>query len=163
MQGLDAPCADDHPAILRLNTAEVQHTSPMDEARLRQLLQLSSWSRVVRIDDQVAAFLIALRDGVAYDNDNYRWFATRLDSFLYVDRIVVDAAHAGRGIGRSLYQALIDFARTEGIAAICCEYNLEPPNPPSQAFHQRFGFMEIGSQWLGGGAKRVSMQQLRLA
>lgn len=150
--------AADFQDILRLNDAEVEKTSHMDFARLAWLVGMSAHGRVATIDGQVAAFLIALREGTAYDSDNYRWFAAHLPRFLYVDRIVVNARFSGRGIGSKLYDDLFAFARSQGTSTIACEYNLDPPNPASRAFHDKFGFREIGTQWVAGGTKQVSLQ-----
>jgi predicted GNAT superfamily acetyltransferase len=32
----------------------------------------------------------------------------------------------------------------------------------SAAFHARFGFREVGTQWVRGGVKRVSLQEAAL-
>ncbi len=39
-----------------------------------------------------------------------------------------------------------------------CEYNVIPPNEPSRTFHEKFGFREIGTQWVANGSKQVSLQ-----
>ena len=152
----------DFAQILQLNRIEVQHTSAMDMDRLRHLDLLAAYHRVALVDGQFAGFLFAMRDGTNYINDNFNWFAERLDNFLYIDRIVVAAEFAGQKIGTALYQDLIHFARQLEIKHIACEYNVEPPNPPSQAFHDKWGFTEMGSQWLNGKTKRVSLQILNL-
>ncbi|MGH8106567.1 MAG: GNAT family N-acetyltransferase [Arenimonas sp.] len=148
----------DFEAIIRLNDVEVQQTSAMDLERLRVFDQLSAYHKVAIVDGHVAAFLLAMRDGAAYRNDNYDWFASRFQSFLYVDRIVVGVDFSGLKIGSSLYKDLFAFAHAQQIQQIVCEYNIEPPNPVSKAFHDKFGFREIGTQWVAGGTKRVSMQ-----
>lgn len=148
----------DFEAILRINAAEVQQTSEMDLQRLASLVKISAYCKVVTVDGGLAAFLIALRSGAPYDNQNFSWFASRIQHFLYVDRIVVDAAFSGRGIGSKLYADLFTFARAEGIPIVSCEYNIDPPNPASRAFHDRFGFKELGRQWVAGGTKEVSLQ-----
>ena len=79
----------DFEAIIGLNDAEVQQTSPMNLERLIALVEMAAYSRVATVDGQVAAFIIALRDGAPYENDNYSWFASRFPHFLYVDRVVV--------------------------------------------------------------------------
>lgn len=157
MQIRDAVDAD-FERILALNESEVAQTSPMDRSRLVQLDRLAALHWVAQLDGQVVAFLLAMREGAAYDSENYRWFAARYAHFLYIDRIVVDAAHAGQGIGAQLYRRLFDQARASGVAQIACEYNLEPPNPASRAFHARFGFAEVGRQQVAGGRKTVSLQ-----
>jgi uncharacterized protein len=148
----------DFERILELNDAEVRQTSPMDRERLTLLHGLSSYHRVAVVDGVIAGFLLCMREGSVYDSDNYRWFAERYQRFVYVDRIVVAADSGSRGVGSSLYEGLFEFARQQDVGQICCEYNMEPPNPASRAFHDKFGFREVGTQWLAGGTKRVSLQ-----
>ncbi|MGN6520679.1 MAG: GNAT family N-acetyltransferase [Dokdonella sp.] len=146
----------DHDAIVALNAAEVRHTSAMDGARLGVLAALAARHRVAVVDGEVAAFLLAMREGAAYRNDNYAWFAARYARFCYVDRIVVGARWQGRRLGSLLYEDLFAWARAHAIPLVACEFNRVPPNEPSRAFHARHGFVEAGRQWLGG--KQVSMQ-----
>lgn len=153
-----AAASADFAAILALNVESVHFTSPLDATRLRDLHAIAAYHRVVEIDGAVAAFLLALREGTAYDSPNYRWFAARYDTFLYIDRIVVAATHRNSGFGARLYEDLFAFARDRRIARIVCEFDLDPPNPASAQFHARHGFREIGRQWLGGGRKQVSLQ-----
>ena len=154
--------AADAERILALNDAEVAQTSAMDRARLNALAALACRFTVADADGRVLAFLLAMDHTAAYDNDNFRWFAPRYPRFAYVDRIVVDAAAAGMGIGGRLYRSLFAHARERGLERVVCEYNLAPPNPASQAFHDRFGFVEVGQQHVAGGTKLVSLQQLVL-
>ena len=148
----------DFPAIVELNAHEVQHTSPMDLERLRYLDSISTCHKVATVDDEVAAFLLAMKDHCGYVNDNYEWFAARYPQFLYVDRIVVSSKFQGRRLGSKLYLDLFQQARTKQIQVVTCEYNIVPPNEPSRIFHGKFGFREIGTQWIANGAKQVSMQ-----
>lgn len=150
-------------AIVAQNAAEVSHTSPMDADRARDLLSLCAYARVVVVEGRVAAFLLAMRAGADYRNDNFAWFASRHADYLYVDRIVVDAAMQGHRLGSALYADLFAFARMHGIPRITCEFNVVPPNEPSRLFHARHGFVEEGSQWLDEGRKQVSMQVAELA
>jgi len=149
--------------ILALNGAEVAQTSAMDRARLEMLAALACRFTVAEADGRVLAFLLAMDHSAPYDNDNFRWFAARYPRFAYVDRIVVDAAAAGMGIGGRLYRDLFAHARARGLERVVCEYNIEPSNPASQAFHDRFGFVEVGQQHVAGGTKLVSLQHIVLA
>lgn len=158
----DAALAD-FPAILALNAAAVQFTSPLDLLRLQRLHAQAAYHRVVESGGGAVAFLLALREGGDYDSPNYRWFGQRYRDFLYIDRIVVDAAQQGQGLGVALYADLLAFAADTGATRLTCEFDLEPPNPVSARFHQRFGFNEVGTQWLAGGKKRVSLQARELA
>lgn len=153
-----AAAAADFPAILALNAESVHFLSPLDAARLQHLHAQAAYHRVVESDGVVVAFLFAFREGADYDSPNYRWFAQRYPEFLYIDRIVVSAAQQGRGLGALLYADLFAFARAQRVAQVTCEFDLDPPNPGSAAFHARFGFREAGTQWLGGGKKQVSLQ-----
>ncbi|NUS39087.1 MAG: GNAT family N-acetyltransferase [Lysobacter sp.] len=153
----DATAAD-HPAILALNRRYVELLSPLDAVRLSRLASQAAYLRVVDEGDRVAAFLLAFREGADYDSPNYLWFAARHPRFLYVDRVVVDGATQGRGLGATLYRDLFDFAAVQGVDTIACEYYSKPPNEASRRFHARFGFREVGRQWLPDARKEVSLQ-----
>ena len=115
--------------------------------------------RVVDLEGAVAAFMIVFREGASYDSPNYRYFAAREDRFLYVDRIVVAAAHQGEGWGSALYRELFQHARERGVPRVTCEVDIVPPNEGSHRFHARYGFREIGRQWVADGHKQVSLQE----
>lgn len=148
----------DFEAILALNEAEVQQTSAMDLVRLRHLNGLSGYHRVAVANGRIAGFLLAMPSAAPYANDNFQWFIDHVGNFMYVDRIVVGADFSGLGIGSALYRNLFSEARTRGLSTITCEYNIVPPNAASAAFHDKFGFHELGTQWVAGGSKRVSLQ-----
>ena len=149
---------DDHPRIIELNTLAVRHTSPMHAIRLLELQALSDCNWVITVDGAVAGFLLAMREHADYANLNYDYFAVRYPMFLYIDRIVIAPEHAGLKLGTRLYQALFAKARSERVPMVVCEYNIEPPNEASRRLHDKFGFREIGTQWLDGGRKKVSLQ-----
>jgi uncharacterized protein len=146
----------DFAAIASLNKESERFVSPMNEARLAQLHAWASYHRVIELAGEVAAFLIAFREGAGYDSPNYRWFSERYPSFVYIDRVIVDAAHRSRGLASALYADVFAFARQQGAATVTCEFDVEPPNEVSRRFHQRFGFHEVGTH--SYNAKRVSMQ-----
>ena len=144
--------------ILELNDAAspaVPVTAPADMERLLGLSSLAI--AAVGEDEGVHGFLIAVDPGSAYDSENYRFFEQRGTPHVYVDRIVVDGAARGSGIGRMLYAAVFERARTTGRAEVTCEVNLEPPNPESLAFHARLGFAKVAEQSTKGGAVRVAL------
>ncbi len=147
----------DYPRILELNEEFVRFLSPLACARLRDLDSKAELSLVAEQDGAVAAFLLALREQADYDSVNYRWFAQRYPSFLYIDRIVVRAGLQGRGAGSALYRQLFAHAQAAGVQWVACEIDCDPPNPGSDAFHARFGFNEVGRQAVPGG-KQVSLQ-----
>ena len=146
--------------ILLLNQESVHFLSPLTAQRLALLHGLATCHRVAEHDGRVGAFLLAFAQGSDYDSPNYQWFAQRYERFLYVDRIVVDAAFQGQGIAARLYQDLFALARSAGLPRITLEIDSDPPNPVSARFHARYGFAEVGTQRVAGGAKQVSLQSL---
>jgi phosphinothricin acetyltransferase len=63
----------------------------------------------------------------------YRW---AVDAAVYVDD-----AHRG-GIGRSLYEPLLDLLARQGLRVVCAGITL--PNDASVALHESFGFQPVG-------------------
>ena len=161
VESRDATPAD-FPAVLALNEESVHFLSPMTGERLERLHAEAALHRVLTIDGQVAAFVLAFREGADYDSVNYRWFAERYERFLYIDRVVVATARQGRRLGALLYADLFDFARASGAARVTCEFDVDPPNEVSRRFHVRHGFVEVGAQSVAGGRKTVSLQAVEL-
>lgn len=149
---------NDFPAILALNAASVHFLSPLDAGKLQQLHSQAAYHRVVELQGRVAAFLLAFREGAQYDSPNYLWFTLHYPAFLYIDRVVVDPAARGLGLGIQLYDDILAFASRACVARLTCEFDLDPPNPVSAKFHRRYAFREVGRQWLGAGRKQVSLQ-----
>lgn len=152
----------DFDAILGLNAESVHFLSPLTREKLEFLHAHAAYHRVACEDGGVAAFLLALREGAPYGSPNYRWFADRYPRFLYIDRVVVDAAFQGRRLGSLLYDDLFAHARSIAVPRVTCEFDIEPPNPVSARFHARFGFQEVGRQDVAGAAKAVSLQEALL-
>ena len=153
----------DFEQILRLNLESERFLSPMDRARLQHLHRQAAYHRVACNDGAVVAILLVLREGADYDSPNYRWFAERYPAFVYIDRVVVDARRQGRQLGAALYRDLFEFACTSGVPSVTCEFDVDPPNSASSAFHAHFGFREVGEQWIAQGRKKVSLQEVRVA
>jgi uncharacterized protein len=157
----DATSAD-FEAILRLNEASVAETSPLDAGALSSLASMSAYFKVSTNVDVVAGFLIGLREGAAYENENFRWFRERFTRFIYIDRVVVDRDRRGTGIGAALYADVERQATETGVDLLTCEVNVLPENTSSLAFHQRRGFVEVGRQSLPLRQKTVAMFVRRL-
>ena len=153
----------DYPEILALNEEWVQATSPLDERALADLHGQAAYHRVAELDGRVVSFLLAIGPGQPYQSLNYTWFAARYDEFLYIDRVVVAGAHQRRGVGAALYDDAAAFAAAGGFRRLVCEVNIEPPNPGSDALHAGRGFVEVGTQWVADGTKRVSLRELVVA
>ncbi len=162
MTAIRAARQEDFPAILALNAESVHFLSALKAGRLEALHRSAAYHKVVDVDGEVAAFLLAFREGAPYDSPNYLWFVERYARFLYIDRIVVAPAHRGAGLGALLYADIATFAARTGAPWLACEFDIEPPNPGSMRFHARMGFGEVGTQTIGG-SKRVSLQAKPIA
>jgi len=148
----------DHAAILALNLDAEALMSPMDAQRLQAMDAESICHRVVCDGDAVVAFLLVFDQNADYDSPNFLWYRGRYPRFLYIDRIAVARSHRGRGLGGMLYDDLFAFARERGFDTVAAEFYIEPFNEISSRFHARYGFSEVGTQWVAQATKRVSLQ-----
>ncbi len=150
---------EDLKTIRQLNELAVPHVNSIGMDDFRQFMKMSSFFRVIEQEGEIAGFMIALGPGQPYDSKNYRYFSNYFSSFDYVDRIVIDEKHRGKGLGSALYHQLFDVSESERIT---CEVNQEPPNPGSLEFHKALGFSKVGEQYTEGGRKRVALLVKRL-
>ena len=148
-------------AMTVLNNAAYPAVPITEESEMAALLELSSLALVAQSGGDVVGFLIAIDPGTEYESENYVYFSSRAAElgrpFLYIDRIVIDEAFRGSGIGRRFYRAVFSQAEREGRAEVTCEVNIEPPNPASLAFHARMGFDRVGEQSTKGGEVVVAL------
>ncbi len=76
------------------------------------------------------------------------WVSTKIYSgrYMELDNVVIDAAHRSRGIGKMLYDFLLDIALQEGCEIIMLDAYLE--NEKAHAFYEREGFVKRGYHFL---------------
>ena len=132
--------------VLEINNA---NTPGVSELTLPELeTDIKNCLHALAIDNEhgeVCAFCITFAPDAPHAGVNHQWFAERYKSFVYLDRIAIDSKHQNRGLGALLYQTVEQRMLNSGEhSLLCCEVNLEPPNPGSLRFHKRIGFMEIG-------------------
>ena len=148
--------ATDLAALNALNDAHAAEVNALAPADFAALVGVAFAARMLDgADGRPAGFCIALSHATPTQGPNHGWFQARLPSFAYVDRVVVDAACRGQGIARALYADLLAHARAAGLPVLACEVNLDPPNPASMAFHEKFGFVEAGVATDPRNGKRV--------
>ena len=138
----------DLPRVLEINNANTPGVSELTLTELEIDLENSLHALAIENEQgEVCAFCITFDPGAPDAGDNHRWFAERYKSFVYLDRIAIDSNHQNRGLGALLYQVveqhMLDSAEH---SLLCCEVNLEPPNPGSLRFHQRIGFAKVGQR-----------------
>lgn len=139
-------------AALRLNNDHAEELSFKSPDAFRDLLASASF---VRAEPAGLALIVAMHEGCTYDNPNFAWHGRHFRRFYYIDRVVVGAAARGRGLARTLYGDLEVVARAGGHQRLVCEINAEPPNPHSDAFHQKLGFEPVGEQFLESYGRTV--------
>ena len=132
--------------VLEINNANTPGVSELTMIDLATDLKNSLHALAIENEQgEVCAFCITFDPGAPDAGDNHRWFAERYESFVYLDRIAIDFNHQNRGLGALLYQSVEQHKlKSAEQSLLCCEVNLEPPNPGSLRFHQRIGFTEVG-------------------
>ncbi|MEN8196256.1 MAG: GNAT family N-acetyltransferase [Pseudomonadota bacterium] len=147
---------------LALNNSEAPHVSAHAEHSFPRFVESAAWAPVAVRDNKPVGFAVLFLAGSTYASENYRWVAARYTRFLYLDRIIVEPAYRGQGIGAALYENAIEFGSRRA-PILTCEVNEDPPNPESMKFHEKLGFRPIGHQKTEGGKKSVVMLGLDLA
>ena len=148
--------------VLEINNANTPGVSELTQNELQT--DLSNSLHALAIDNEqgeVCAFCITFDPSAPDAGDNHRWFAERYKSFVYLDRIAIDSNHQNRGLGALLYQAVEQhMLKSAEHSLLCCEVNLEPPNPGSLRFHKRIGFSECGVESTAPGYVVTYLQKL---
>ena len=136
----------DLPLVLEINNANTPGVSELTLSELET--DIKNCLHALAIDNEhgeVCAFCITFAPDAPDAGTNHQWFAERYKSFVYLDRIAIDSNHQNRGLGALLYQSVEQqMLNSAEHSLLCCEVNLEPPNPGSIRFHKRIGFTEVG-------------------
>jgi hypothetical protein len=139
--------------VLEINNANTPGVSELTLSELET--DIKNCLHALAIDNEhgeVCAFCITFAPDAPDAGANHQWFADRFESFVYLDRIAIDSNHQNSGLGALLYltveQRMLDSAEH---SLLCCEVNLEPPNPGSLRFHKRIGFSECGVETTAPG------------
>lgn len=144
-----AQITPDLTGMLALNRSVEEETSALDAPGLRARL---TQARFIFLHEAGrGGFVIAFDQDSVVDSPNFRWFAARHPSFIYIDRVAVAATLRGQGIARALYRQVLDAAAANGAPCICAEVNVVPPNPASHALHLAMGFLAQGEATLDNG------------
>jgi predicted GNAT superfamily acetyltransferase len=135
--------ADDLESIWEINESNTPAVGSILPDQL-SFLYKQSFQCFVVADHQVRAFCITFKPASPYTSPNYLWFSNRFKHFVYLDRIAVAKGFQNMGLGSLLYSEVEREMKTERFSSLlCCEVNVEPPNPGSLRFHLRAGFREL--------------------
>ena len=148
--------------IILSNEKSLPAVTSIDKDGLTYFLEFSSYFKIIRDNDRPMGFLIGLMPGRDYSSENYIWVNERYDSFIYVDRVIIDKRYRHQGVGFYFYNHLAEtyFGKVD---SIICEVNISPYNKPSINFHKKYGFKEIGQKDTENGKKRVSYMAYKLS
>ena len=148
--------------VLEINNANTPGVSELTMSELET--DIENCLHALAIDNEhgeICAFCITFAPDAPDAGVNHQWFAERFESFVYLDRIAIDSTHQNLGLGALLYltveQRMLDSAEH---SLLCCEVNLEPPNPGSLRFHKRIGFSECGVESTAQGYVVTYLQKL---
>ena len=134
--------------VLAINNANTPGVSELTLSELET--DIENCLHALAIDNEhgeVCAFCITFAPDAPDAGANHRWFADRFERFVYLDRIAIDPTYQNLGLGVLLYQSVEQqMIASAQHSLLCCEVNLEPPNPGSLRFHHRIGFTEVGQQ-----------------
>ena len=132
--------------LLEINNANTPGVSELTLSELET--DIKNCLHALAIDNEqgeVCAFCITFAPDAPAAGVNHQWFAERYASFVYLDRIAIDPTYQNLGLGVLLYQSVEQqMIASAQHSLLCCEVNLEPPNPGSLRFHHRIGFTEVG-------------------
>lgn len=150
-----AACAEIYAPFVRDSAVSFEEAPPSAPELARRIERVSlthPWL-VCEQDGELAGYAYACAHR---ERPAYRWAA---DVAVYVaDR------HRCRGVGRSLYETLLELLGNQGLRSACAGITL--PNEPSVALHEACGFTLVGVYrrigWKGGAWHDVGWWQLEL-
>ena len=147
--------------VLSLNQDSLPAVSHLDSKKVDHFLQISSYFKILTVEDNPVGLLIGLMPGKAYESENYIWVNQKYTSFIYVDRIIIDAKYRSKGLGVYFYNHLLKSMQFK-VENILCEVNIRPYNKQSIKFHKKYGFEIIDKQDTENGNKRVAYMRYKV-
>ncbi len=139
------------PVLHRLNQDHALELSSLTLEAFTDVVGRSSYARTIGGD----GMLLGFDHKADYNSVNFLWFLERYETFAYVDRIVISPSRRGEGFARRFYEDFFDWAREAGLKRVVAEYNSEPFNAASAAFHTKMGFEPIEDMVMEGRGKTV--------
>ena len=123
------------------NTPEVGDVP--DIGNFKQLIKFSENILIAEKDSKLIGFVLCMKQNQMYKSKNYLYLSSKFSEFLYIDRIAIGKKYRRLGIGKTMYEKIIEAAKLTEVPLLC-EVNTKPKNGPSLAFHKYLGFEEIG-------------------
>ena len=131
------------------NTPEVGDVP--DIGNFKQLIKFSENILIAEKDSKLIGFVLCMKQNQMYKSKNYLYLSSKFSEFLYIDRIAIGKKYRRLGIGKTMYEKIIEAAKLTEVPLLC-EVNTKPKNGPSLAFHKYLGFEEIGKNDFDGSS-----------
>ena len=146
MQSIRRLTLNDIKAVLEINAASVSGVAALDEAELRRLMGMPNHHLAIESADYlVVGYALTFCSKAPYDGEEFQQFQRIFAKpFIYIDQVATRSDFRRKGMGSEIYNALESMARLGDASKLCCEVNIDPPNPGSMAFHQNRGFRQSG-------------------
>ena len=147
MKGVRALSLSDSEEVLRINSESRPGVASLDTAEIERLIAIPNEHLVIDGPERgLLGYLLAFRNDASYDGEEFVSFTEMdLEAFIYIDQVAVDAGFRQAGLASTLYGVLEERAKDSFASYLCCEINLNPPNPTSLAFHRNKGFNQTGN------------------
>ena len=136
---------NDLKSILSLNQESIPAVSSSNIEMMKHFLIICDYFKVCKINGEIIGFLNALLPSKEYKSEHYQWFNNKYDSFIYIDRIIINQSHQNQGYGTVFYNDLINSVNSTSLD-IACEIHTKPYNKQSINFHKKYGFKQVGSK-----------------
>ena len=138
--------------ILNQNNVPEVGDRPLDEFKL--LVENSDYNCCIIENKTVVGFVICFEDNKTstsflneQNHKNFIEIQSKVNNFLYIDRIAVHENYRGQNIGKEIYQHVEKFAIVNNIELLTAEINLLPKkNEVSFKFHEKYGFREFSTK-----------------
>ena len=131
------------------NTPEVGDVPDIEN--FKQLIKFSENILIAEKDSKLIGFVLCMKQNRMYKSKNYLYLSSKFSEFLYIDRIAIGKKYRRLGIGKTMYEKIIEAAKLTEVPLLC-EVNTKPKNGPSLAFHKYLGFEEIGKNDFDGSS-----------
>jgi predicted GNAT superfamily acetyltransferase len=140
------PCiALDFDSILGINAAGAPNVALVDRTELLRLTSMSGVFVVAETPAGIVGYLLAMSSSANYDGEEFQHFRAALEQpFLYIDQVAISPDARRSRVASDLYSYVEGVCRLRDTRMLCCEVNLDPPNPVSLRFHEKRGFSRFG-------------------
>ena len=138
--------------VINQNNVPEVGDRPLDEFKL--LVENSNYNCCIIENNTVVGFVICFQDNktstsflTEQNHKNFIEIQSKVNNFLYIDRIAVLENYRGQYIGKEIYQHVEKFAIENNIELLTAEINLLPKkNEISFNFHEKNGFREFSTK-----------------